>query len=162
MKVDKNNYQHIKGWGVDIDLKNEPTYPMKKYNGDDHEGSNWERPPLQQPKIEVLHSNERPGYSAVIGETLAPQGLSGQIRRYAFGFSESSYGHWLPLLLADRVNEIEGVVDDLKKGKVPNLFAERGWGAAWKYNRSNFIKKTAITFLAVGILVSLIKIKKSS
>jgi len=160
MNTENENYKNIKGWGIDADPSNEPTHPMKNYTGDDHLRSNWERPPLQIPKIEVLHSNERPSYSAVIGETIPPSGLSGQLRRYAFRFSESSYGHWLPLLLADRINELEGIADDLKKGKIPNIFAERGWNAEWKYNPASCIKKIAVATLTLGIVYTLCKQKK--
>jgi hypothetical protein len=48
------------------------------------------------------------------------------IRRLAFKYSESSYGHWLPLMLADRVNVVEGVLDDLAHGHVPNLSTSSG------------------------------------
>ncbi len=95
------NYSHIKGWGVDADPKNEPTYPMKKYTGDDHLRLDYIRPVQQPVNVEVLHSNERPNVTATFGTPNPPSGLSGMIRRYAFRYSESSYGHWLPLLLAD-------------------------------------------------------------
>jgi hypothetical protein len=67
-----------------------------------------------------------------------PRGLSGVIRRFAFRFSESSYGHWLPLMLADRVGMVEGVCEDLTRGHVPNIFRELGWKAEWQYNRKEF------------------------
>lgn len=154
----REDYSHIKGWGVDADPKNEPTYPMKNYTGDDHKRSNWFRPPLQIPDVEVLRSIERPSLSAVIGTTIPPSGLSGNLRRYAFKNSESSYKRWLPLILADRVNVIEGLVDDLKQGYIPNLFEEKGYKAEWKYNRVGLIKNmvvcaavtTAIVFVLCG------------
>lgn len=161
METTEKDFSHIKGWGIDADPENEPTYPIKKYTGDDHKRINWERPPLQPVTVEVLHSNERPSLSAVFGATAPPSGLSGAIRRYAFKYSESSYGHWLPLLLADRVNVVEGIVDDLKQGHVPNIFAEKGWAAEWKYNRKAVLQKAAtaaiVTFV---VLVSLNKKKK--
>jgi hypothetical protein len=43
------------------------------------------------------------------------------LRRFAFKYSESSYGHWLPLMLADRVGVVEGVLDDLSHGHVPTF-----------------------------------------
>ena len=129
----------IKGWGVDADPKNDPTYPMKKRNNGEQEGYSWERPPQQPITIEVLHSNERPNVTAVFGTSTPPAGLSGMIRRIAFKYSESSYGHWLPLMLADRVNVVEGVLDDLTHGHVPNIFAELGWKAEWKHNRKNLV-----------------------
>jgi hypothetical protein len=144
MENQNRDFSHINGWGVDANPQNDPTYPMKKWNGDDHKRINWERPPLQQVDVELLRSNERPNNSAVFGTSTPPSGLSGAIRRYAFRYSESSYGHWLPLVLADRINVVEGIVDDLKRGHIPNIIAERGWTAEWKYNRQGFIKKLAI------------------
>jgi hypothetical protein len=151
-----DKYTHIKGWGIDADPENEPTYPMKKWTGDDHKRLNWQRPPLQSTDIEVLHSNERPGLTAVFGTSTPPSGLSGKIRRYAFQFSESSYGHWLPLLLADRVNVVEGIIDDLKRGHIPNIFAEKGWQAEWKYNRTAFITKVATTVVITSAVIALL------
>ncbi|WP_295200560.1 hypothetical protein [uncultured Chryseobacterium sp.] len=58
-----------------------------------------------------------------------PEGINGAIRKFAFRYSESSYSRWLPLVLADRIGVIEGIIDDLKNGHLPNIFAERGWGA---------------------------------
>lgn len=151
-----NNYKHIKGWGIDADPENEPTYPMKKYTGDDHERLAWVRPPLQPVNVEILHSNERPNVSATFGTVAPPSGLSGAIRRYAFRYSESEYGHWLNLLLADRVNMVEGLIDDLRRGYIPNIFAEKGMKADLKYNKLGLAKKLlvagAVTYLAVKLL----------
>jgi hypothetical protein len=146
-----DQYKHIKGWGVDADPTNEPTHPMKKYTGDDHQRINWQRPALQQYNVEILKSNERPTLSAVNGTAVPPSGLSGVLRRYAFKYSESSYGHWLPLLLADRINVVEGIVDDIKSGHFPNILAEKGIAADWKYNRKALIQKT-VAFAAVGLV----------
>src|SRR5919205_2085197 len=114
---------HIKGWGVEADPKNDPTYPMKDRNNGEHAGYSWERPPQQPIDVEILHSNERPNVTSVFGTSTPPSGLSGVLRRLAFAYSESSYGHWLPLMLADRVSVVEGVLQDLMHGRVPNIFA---------------------------------------
>src|ERR687886_2990974 len=134
----------IEGWGVDADPKNDPTYPMKNRNDGEHAGYAWERPPLQPIDVEVLHSNERPDITSVFGTSTPPSGLSGAIRRLAFRYSESSYGHWLPLMLADRVSVVEGVVQDLKQGHVPNVLAERGWKAEWKHNRISLLRRILV------------------
>src|SRR5919112_5441929 len=139
----------IKGWGVDADPENDPTYPMKNRNNGEHAGYSWERPTQQPESVEVLHSNERPNVSAAFGTSTPPAGLSGVIRRIAFKYSENSYGHWLPLMLADRVGVVEGVVDDLTHGHVPNIFGELGWKAEWKHNR-----KSLVTRLAVGAVIA--------
>lgn len=154
-----DKYKHINGWGIDADPENEPTYPMKNYTGDDHNRLNYDRPPLQPVNIEVLHSTERPNITAVFGTSVPPSGLSGSIRRYAFKFSEGEWAHWLSLLLADRVNVVEGIVDDLKRGHVPNIFAEKGWKAEWKYNPQGLITKVAVTAVVTWGIVSWLRRK---
>lgn len=152
--MENTDYKNIKGWGIDASTQNDPTYPMKKRTNEEHKGYTWERPAQQPVDIEVLKSNERPNVSAVFGTAAPPSGLSGKIRRYAFKYSESQYRHWLPLILADRINECEGIVDDLKRGHVPNIFVERGWTAEWKYNREAFVKKVAVGALVTVALVA--------
>src|SRR5829696_5477449 len=134
----------IKGWGVDADPENDPAYPMKARNNAEHAGYTWERPPQQPIDVEVLHSNERPNVAATFGTANPPSGLSGMIRRGAFRYSESSYGHWLPLMLADRVQVFEGLIEDLSRGKIPNIFGELGWKAEWKHNRAGLLTKIGI------------------
>lgn len=156
MKKTAQDYSHIKGWGIDIDPKNDPTYPIKNRTDEEQEGYSWDRPAQQPINIEVLHSIERPNIPAVYGTSMPPRGLSGMIRRYAFTKSESDYRHWLPLILADRVNVVEGIIDDLLHGHVPNIFAEKGWNAEWKYNRKGAIQKLVIGgVIAVGAIAIL-------
>lgn len=148
----------VPGWGIDADPDNDPTYPMKRRNDGEHAGYTWDRPQQQPVEVEVLHSNERPNVSAVFGTATPPSGLSGLIRRLAFRYSESSYGHWLPLMFADRVNAVEGIVQDLASGRVPNIFAEKGWRAEWQHNRKNLVGRVligaAIATAAVGLLAA--------
>ncbi len=92
----------------------------------------------------MLHSNERPNLTAVFGTSTPPAGLSGMLRRRAFRYSESSYSHWLPLMLADRIGMVEGLFDDLRHGHVPNVFAEKGWDAEWQHNRKQLVTRVAI------------------
>lgn len=147
----------IKGWGVDADTENDPTYPMQVRTDDPHRGYTWKRPEQQSVGVEKLHSNERPNLTAVYGTTVPPSGLSGMIRRRAFDYSENSYAHWLPLMLADRVNMVEGVISDLAKGHIPNFFSENGMKAEWKYDKTRVLTKVAIGTAAVGLLVWLAK-----
>jgi len=148
------NPSQIKGWGVDADPKNDPTYPMKLRNDGEHAGYSWERPPQQPISVEVLHSNERPDLTSVFGTSTPPSGASGAIRRIAFRYSESSYGHWLPLMLADRVSVVEGVLDDLEQGHVPNIFAERGWKAEWKHERTSLLRRILVRAVLVSAAVA--------
>ncbi|HYJ62340.1 MAG TPA: hypothetical protein VEV62_01245 [Parafilimonas sp.] len=154
------DYKNIPGWNMDADAENEPTYPIKKWTGDDHNRINWQRPAQQLVNEEILHSNERPNISAVFGTPLPPSGLSGAIRRKAFTFSESEYGHWLNLFLADRINMFEGIIDDIKHGHFPNIFAERGMKADWKYNRKELVRNVVIAAAVTTILIGLVKRKK--
>ncbi len=147
MKDLSKEYSHIKGWGIDADSKNDPTYPMKHRNGSN--GKVRKRPKQQSVEGEILHSNERPSISAVYGVGPAPSGLSGIIRRFAFKYTENEYLHWLPLIFADRVNEVEGILQDISHGKFPNIIAEKGWPAQWKYDR-----KTMVTKIAVGVAIT--------
>jgi hypothetical protein len=149
----------VKGWGADADRGNDPTYPMKSRNDGEHEGYSWERPAQQPLTVEVLHSNERPNVSAAFGTSTPPAGLSGVIRRFAFKYSESSYGHWLPLMLADRVGVAEGYLEDLVRGHVPNVFAERGWKAEWKHNRMSLVTRIAVGAVAVTAAVAYLRSK---
>ena len=152
----EDKFAHIKGWGMDADPENEPTYPIKKYTGDDHQRLHY-TPPEQQPvNIEVLKSNERPRMTAVFGTSSTPSAVSGAVRRFAFRFSEGDARHWFSLVLADRINAIEGIVDDLKRGHIPNIWAERGWNAEWKYNRKGMIQKIAVGAIVVVGIAALI------
>ena len=66
------------------------------------------------------------------------------------------------LILADRVNMIEGIVDDIHHGHLPNIFSELGWGAIWKHDKKLFAKKagTALFFAGVVTYLLLRKSKK--
>jgi hypothetical protein len=39
---------------------------------------------------------------------------------------------------------VEGLVEDLAHGHVPNLWKEMGLAAEWRYNRKGFIAKAAV------------------
>ena len=159
-KSKKINHSHIKGWGIDADPENDPVYPMQNRTNEEHKGYSWKRPPQQKEEVEILKSVERPNLTAAFGSAAPPEGINGQIRKMAFKYSESSYGRWLPLVLADRLGEIEGIIDDLTKGHLPNIFAERGWGAEWKHNRKNFMFKIASVAAVAAIGISLLSLKK--
>lgn len=140
----------IPGWGVDADPENDPTYPYRDRDGDDHSGT-WVRPPVQNPGVEILQSIEHIRRPAVVGTSTPPSGLSGAIRRAAFGWSESNLLHWMLLLGADRINVVEGLLQDLGRGKLPNVPAEMGIRAELRHNRSGLLKKVAIAGGVIGL-----------
>ncbi|MET7257154.1 hypothetical protein [Dyadobacter fermentans] len=159
MKKKANNYEHIHGWGIDADPLDVPSYPMKHRTENDNKGMIWERPAQQAQLVEILHSNERPTASAVFGSANPPAGLSGKLRRFAFKFSESTWTHWLALLVADRVNMIEGIGQDLKSGHIPDLFTEHGGRSELKYNKAGLIKKVAAGFAVATLVIVFNKIR---
>jgi hypothetical protein len=142
-------YAHIQGWGADLDHANRPAYPRERMPPR-LEGVHWHEPEQQAQTVEILHSNERPSITPVFGTSVPPSGLSGSIRRFAFKFSENDLRHWMLLLFADRVNMVEGIGQDLARGHVPNVFAEMGGKAEFKYNRKAAIEKTVVAGAVVG------------
>jgi hypothetical protein len=143
----------IVGWGADLDPAVRPAVPKERtpqrfvdVTGDEL---------VQQPDrgVKVFHSTERPGLTPVYGTAQPPRGLSGMIRHYAFHHSENDLRRWLMLLFADRVDVVEGIIEDLAHGHVPNVFREMGGPAEWKHNRNGFIRKAFIAGAVVGLIV---------
>jgi len=143
-------YAHIEGWGADLDHANRPAYP-KERTPPRLEGVHWDQPEQQARTVEILHSNERPGLTPVFGTTVPPTGISGNMRRFAFRFSENDIRHWLLLLAADRVNMVEGLVDDLSRGHIPNVFAEMGGRAELKHNPAGAARKALVIGAVLGL-----------
>src|SRR5215212_6785000 len=161
MEHTAKDHSQIKGWGVDADAKNDPDlYPMKHRSEGEQAGYSWERPQQQPLTVEVLHSNERPDVTSVFGTSMPPSGPSGVLRRLAFRYSESSYGHWLPLVLADRVGVVEGVLSDLKHSQVPNVFAEWGWKAEWEHNRTSLLRRVLLRVCLISTIVAYFSSRK--
>ena len=144
----------IVGWGADLDPTNRPAVPMER-TPPRLDGV----PPMvpQLRKVEILHSNERPGITPVFGSTTPPSGLSGMLRRAAFKYSENDLRHWLILLFADRVNVGEGLVDDLAHGHVPNIFKEMGGPAEFRYNRAGAMRKVAVATAVAALAVYMLR-----
>lgn len=143
---------HIPGWGADLDRANRPGVPMERTPprlGPVH----WDAPAQQQAKVKILHSSERFGITPVFGSTVPPSGLSGRLRELAFRYSENDLRHWMILLMADRINVGEGLVSDLAQGHIPNVLAEMGAGAEWRYNRAGFVRKALVLSAATALAV---------
>jgi hypothetical protein len=146
---------HIPGWGSDLDRANRPAVPMERMPARLDGPRN---PPEQQHSaVEVLVSPERPGITPLYGTSAPPRGLSGVMRRAAFKMTENDIRHWMMLMLADRVDMVEGIGEDLRKGRVPNVLAEMGMGAEWRYNKAGVAKKAAIGTAVLGLGYYLLK-----
>lgn len=123
----------IPGWGADLDRKHRPAVPMERIPPREDD-AHWDVPEAQPQTVEILHSNERPGLTPVFGTAVPPSGLSGKIRRAAFRHSEGRLRHWMMLLLADRVNVVEGMFEGAGKDRKPHSIALVGVAAvlaAW-------------------------------
>ncbi|MBL0391899.1 hypothetical protein JJ685_12235 [Ramlibacter monticola] len=142
----------IQGWGADLDPQARPAYP-KERTPPRFIHRHWDELEQQEPSVKVFHSTERPGLTPVFGTAQPPSGLSGMLRAGAFRYSENDLRHWLMLLFADRVNVVEGILDDLAHGHVPNLFREMGGPAEWRHNRAGFVRKAAIAAGVVALLL---------
>lgn len=125
------DHSHIPDWGVDLDPARRPAVPMEQPSR--LEGVHWDRPTQQPRTVEVLHTIERPGITPVFGTSVPPSGMSGWIRRRAFRRSESDLRHWMLLLLADRVNVAEGLVEDVRRSPRARAaaFGVAGAALAW-------------------------------
>jgi hypothetical protein len=148
--------ESVPGWGVDADPQNDPTYPYRRRENDDHKGQ-WPRPPVQESDVEILQSIEHVRKPAVFGTSTPPSGLSGVVRRGAFRWSESNWMHWLLLMGADRINVVEGIVQDVSRGKVPNIPAEMGMRAEWEHNKKGLATTVGVALVATGGLVLLLR-----
>ena len=144
----------IQGWGADLDPQARPAFP-KERTPPRFIAPHWDELEHQKQTVKVFHSNERPGLTPVFGTAQPPSGLSGVMRGAAFRYSENDLRHWFMLMAADRVNVVEGIVDDLARGHVPNLFKEMGGPAEWRHNRAGFVRKAVIAGAVVGVLLYL-------
>lgn len=131
MAKGKGQMAKIEGWGADLDPANRPAVPMEKPS--EVLTARGKVPERQVAKVKIYRSVEYPDLTPVFGTSCPPSGLSGKLRGIAYRYSEGQLAHWLTLLAADRVNVIEGVLDDLVKGRYPKrrglLAAGLGVGA---------------------------------
>jgi hypothetical protein len=156
MEEMKKKFSHIKGWAIDADPEDHPNYPYKHWNGDDHKRLNWERPPQQEKTVEILQSTEHERTPAAFGTNNPPSGVSGAIRKQAFTYSENMLRHWLLLIFADRVDVVEGLLADIKHGKLPHWWTERGFDAMWDHNKKLLAERALIRGLFYGAAIGLV------
>lgn len=148
--------QRIPGWGSDLDKKNRPAVPMERTP------PRFIHVPAGQPvqqaqTVEVFCSPERPGITPIFGTAQPPKWLSGAIRRLAYKLPENDLRHWLMLLAADRVNMVEGIVEDLAHGHVPNVLGEMGIRSELRHNPAGLVRKALIATAVAGGIMALRK-----
>jgi hypothetical protein len=97
----------IPGWGADLDPADRPSTPKLQFR-EDLTGAHWEFPERQPEKWPRERSIEHAFLTPVFGTAQPPKGLSGALRKFSYAkYSEARVGHWLLLLLADRVDAWE-------------------------------------------------------
>jgi hypothetical protein len=147
---------HIQGWGADLNRKDRPAVPME-HSPPRLEGAPLAAPQQQRQAVEVFVSPERPAITPLFGSSAPPTGLSGMLRRLAYKLTENDIRHFMLLLLADRVNMVEGIGQDLKRGQVPNVLAEMGIRAEWQHNKAGLVRKAAVATAVLGVGYYLLK-----
>jgi hypothetical protein len=115
--------EEIPGWGADLESSRRPGIPRETNQENvlsphHHQRIEWHQVP--GPDVEL--TIERREYPPVLGNSKHPSFVSRYVRRLAFKFSEDNLRHWLLLLFADRLNMVEGWVEDLARGRAPMLF----------------------------------------
>jgi hypothetical protein len=135
---------------------------MRDISRESKGGLDWQRPTLQGQQVEVLRSTEHKRRPAVYGTSTPPSGLSGAIRRQAFRKSEGKWSHWLMLLAADRINVVEGIGNDLLRGRVPNIPAEMGMRSEIQHNMPGLIRKVAVTGAVLAVITALVRAGSAS
>ena len=146
-----SDYRSIKGWGVDLDPKDRPMFPMElpsdvmDVRGD---VETW-----QVPSMDVYVSIEHPNRTPVFGETCPPKGLSGALRKYAYRYGEGTNRHWMTLILADRIDILESLVGGVLRGRPDRYIQEKGWKANLEYDSErgpNYIAVGAVLLGAIA------------
>lgn len=139
----------IPGWGVDLDSRNRPGYPRDQARmlGPDQLYPNFEQ---QVPPFTIFKSTEHGKLTPVFGTSCPPSGLSGVVRSLAYKLSEGRIPHWLLLMTADRIDVVEGLLEDFMHLRIPNIPKEMGWKADFKYNKKG-VAKAVFAIGAIGI-----------
>ena len=144
----------IDGWGVDIDPDVRPGVPRDKAR---MVGIETLYPSFEQqvPDFKIFKSTEHGQLTPVFGTSCPPRALSGLLRARAYKLSEGRVPHWLMLMTADRVDVVEGLLEDFAQFRIPNLYKEMGLRAEFKYNKAGVAKKLlalgGVTLAAIGI-----------
>jgi hypothetical protein len=116
----------IPGWGVDLDPKDRPSVPREKFDPG-ATGAHWDFPERQQETQPRERSIEHKFLTPVFGTTLPPKGLSGAVRRFAYGrFSEGRAAHWLLLIASDRIDAWEEHLRSFATLRPDNPITETG------------------------------------
>src|SRR5690349_18181314 len=133
----------IAGWGTDLDTATRPGVPR-----DAAPQIGPERLYIdvtqQRPPHRIHKSTEHAQLTPVFGTSCPPRGLSGRMRDFAYGLSEGRLSRWVTLLAADRVNMVEGLIEDFGRLRPPNVVREMGLRSEWQHNRKRVYQVAAV------------------
>jgi hypothetical protein len=124
----------IPGWGADLDPHDRPAVPRERFDPHPY-GALWNFPERQSEKWPRERSIEHEFLTPVFGTACPPRGLSGAIRKGAYGrYSEARPAHWLLLLTADRVDTLESTLRAVASRHPDNPITETGILAEFKHH----------------------------
>jgi hypothetical protein len=116
---------NIPGWGADLAPENRPGVPRENF-APGPVSPHWTTPERQTASADIFLTVERDEMTPVFGTSCPPRGLSGALRRQAYRLGEGRLSRWLTLLAADRIDVVEGLVEDLRQGRLPHPIREMG------------------------------------
>jgi hypothetical protein len=119
----------IPGWGVDLNPADRPSVPKER---EEETGAHWQFPERQPQHFRREKSTEHEFVTPVFGTAQPLRGLSGQIRRFAYTFSEGQTAHWMLLMVGDRVDVLESRAGRLLTGRFDNPIAQSGVAAEFE------------------------------
>jgi hypothetical protein len=124
----------IPGWGADLDPADRPSNHRLAY-APDSTGAHWDFPERQSEKRPRERSVEHAFVTPVFGTAQPLKGLSGAIRRFSYArYSEGRVGHWMLLILADRVDAWEEHLKSFATGHPDNPITETGVTAEFTHS----------------------------
>lgn len=92
--------------GFDLDLKRRPGYSSQR-GLKPWPNSRWPIEPQPRRIPVFMHGRSNKTFPPVFGTDAPPSGLSGLVRKLAYGYPDHMARHWLLLLASDRLDSLE-------------------------------------------------------
>jgi hypothetical protein len=106
---------------IDASMARRPGVPQKREPrpaGTPH----WQVPARQRPPEGVLKDAQREDFTATFGTGQKPRGLSGVVRKLAYGIPDYRVRRWALLILADEIDALEWQLGRMAQSPI-------AWGA---------------------------------
>jgi len=146
----------IPGWGSDLDSEQRPGVPRDAAPDIGPENL-YIDVTAQVPRHRIHKSTEHAQLTPVFGTACPPRGLSGRLRDAGYRYSEGRLARWMTLMFADRVDMVEGLLEDLARLRPPNVVREMGLASEWRYNRKGVVKAAAVSAVLIGAALLLMR-----